>query len=234
MRDPEKYYVYHVTHNGILVYVGKGTGNRYLHPTSGSSHSAGLNELWLRHTLLQEDAPIVCKVAFYAKEGCALKREGEDILKMKPTLNKVKAGLVDKVEVIDVVYYNDDFSYGYLSEYKPFKNRHPAWMSKEIFHEVIISLEESVSASKALTSINNHLNKMGLRSLTEGYVEEVSCYVEWVELGMYMFGEDHHPKEHYMSIFIRKDGFIDQRDACHFLDSDGNIDKKFKPLFKHN
>lgn len=44
--NTEAYYVYLVRYKGSIIYIGKGKGNRYLHPTSGQSNNKELNRLY--------------------------------------------------------------------------------------------------------------------------------------------------------------------------------------------
>ena len=44
------YYIYTVECDGEIVYVGKGTGRRYLHARSGTSHNLELNRLYFMQT----------------------------------------------------------------------------------------------------------------------------------------------------------------------------------------
>lgn len=226
-----KYYVYHVLHEGEIVYVGKGKGNRYLHATSGASHSKGLNELWMKHTLLGESKPIVSIVEYFTREEDSLHREAEDICNYSPILNIVKGATKHVTPKQEVDIYNDDFSYGHLHDYKKFTNRHPAWVNKDIFQLIIHYLKTSSTTAEALLTVNNILEKMGITSyLTEEYLWEVACYLEWVDELGYMFTEEGLPKDKYLSCFLDKRGLIPKEGITPFLDNKGNIHRKYLHL----
>ena len=88
----DKYYVYHVLFDDEIIYVGKGQGNRYKHPTSGKSHNYNLNILWFRHILLSETKPITKIMYTFNLECDALSKEQQDISKYLPRCNIRKEG----------------------------------------------------------------------------------------------------------------------------------------------
>ena len=55
----DKYYVYKVTVEDEIIYVGKGKGDRYKHATSGKSHNFKLNKFYFEHLLLSRPCPSV-------------------------------------------------------------------------------------------------------------------------------------------------------------------------------
>jgi hypothetical protein len=84
VRKCDKYYVYFVYVVEELVYIGKGKGNRFLHPTSGKSSCAELN----RHFFLGDRIEtVIQKEGLTDKEASALERES--IKNLKPKYNKV-------------------------------------------------------------------------------------------------------------------------------------------------
>lgn len=82
-----KYYVYHVLLEDEVVYVGKGCGDRYKHPLSGKSHNKYLNELYFRHSLLEEAIANVVKVRDNLEEDVAYRIEREYIQDLLPKGN---------------------------------------------------------------------------------------------------------------------------------------------------
>ncbi len=93
--EPKGYYVYQAMHNGEVVYIGKGKGNRYLHCTNGKSNAYGLNKL---HFAGEEVVVSIIKDGM--SEGDALYLEGELLVKNIPVYNTLipfsTAGGVDE------------------------------------------------------------------------------------------------------------------------------------------
>jgi len=81
-----KYYVYTVSVDNEVVYVGKGKNDRAEHVTSGCSHNKGLNELYFRHKLLGEDLPLV-EIYSSVSENVALAEEHLLVKRYNPRCN---------------------------------------------------------------------------------------------------------------------------------------------------
>lgn len=85
------HYVYFVTYMDKIVYIGKGAGDRYKHPTSGRSSCYYLNELHFRGEVVDVR---LFKTNLSARAAAVL--EAEQINLHKPTFNTVipKASLL--------------------------------------------------------------------------------------------------------------------------------------------
>lgn len=92
---PDGYYVYTVTHNESIVYIGKGKGWRYLHVTSGTSGNLELNRLYF-----MAEVVVVLIYAEGMTESEALSLEKTLILLHQPKFNKVyKRACKDEITV---------------------------------------------------------------------------------------------------------------------------------------
>lgn len=81
---PQTYYIYTATLDGVIVYVGKGQGNRYKHLQSGRSHVYKANE---SHFLKVEFQVDILEVFNNAED--AKKNEMALIYQLKPSWNEV-------------------------------------------------------------------------------------------------------------------------------------------------
>lgn len=79
-----KSYVYFVTHKDRVVYIGKGYGSRYLHPTSGTSSNIELNRLYFAG---ESVVVSIFKDGLTDEEATNL--EAEQIRIVKPEFNKI-------------------------------------------------------------------------------------------------------------------------------------------------
>tara|TARA_R110000851_G_scaffold331643_2_gene506130 strand:- start:144 stop:674 length:531 start_codon:yes stop_codon:yes gene_type:complete len=114
-----RYYVYHVTRRGIIVYVGKGQGDRHKHALSGKSHNVKLNTLWMRYILLEDVKPEVHIVQHFRTEDEAYYCEKKHISIYQPSCNRVytknlKSPTKTKYLLLkrEIYYYNKRASWG--------------------------------------------------------------------------------------------------------------------------
>ena len=82
------YYVYKVTLDDVIIYVGKGKGKRSEHAINGRSSNIELNRVFFRHELLGESKPIM-SLERGLSESEALKREHTLIYIHKPRCNNL-------------------------------------------------------------------------------------------------------------------------------------------------
>lgn len=82
-----EYYVYTVTHENDIVYVGKGTGKRLEHVLSGKSHNYGLNDLYFKNKYLNTSLPLVSIVKYFESSTEALAYEKYLIYEHMPIFN---------------------------------------------------------------------------------------------------------------------------------------------------
>lgn len=81
-----EYYVYQARGlNGVLLYIGQGSGNRYKHCNSGVSNNLELNRYYFTYG---SDSITVNFLSFFKTKGEALKYEKSCIEKLKPLFNK--------------------------------------------------------------------------------------------------------------------------------------------------
>lgn len=78
------YVVYHVSHNGVVVYIGYGNQHRPKHATSGTSNNYQLNRLHHTGEILETEI-----VFTTTSKTEAVEREKADILRLLPIYNSV-------------------------------------------------------------------------------------------------------------------------------------------------
>jgi|TARA_A100001391_G_scaffold141360_1_gene99224 hypothetical protein len=83
----DKYYVYKVTLEGRVVYVGKGSGTRINHVSSGCSHNSKINEAYFRSKLLGEPPLKVEIITYLETSKEALAEESRLIKELDPDYN---------------------------------------------------------------------------------------------------------------------------------------------------
>lgn len=89
------HYVYHAYSKcGVLLYVGKGTKDRYLHCNSGTSQNKYLNEFYYTHG--QGDCITVKIIETFSSNTLALELEKKHILELKPLFN-IQGSCIPKV-----------------------------------------------------------------------------------------------------------------------------------------
>ena len=82
------YYVYTVTLDDIIIYVGKGKGKRSDHSVNGRSSNKELNRVYFKYELLGHSKPLV-SLEERLTESEALKREHTLIYIHKPRCNSL-------------------------------------------------------------------------------------------------------------------------------------------------
>lgn len=82
-----KYYVYCVKLRGKIVYIGKGSGDRYKHALSGISHNKGLNELYFKHQLGLGEEPTIHIIEYFSTSDKAYYAEAILIEELQPECN---------------------------------------------------------------------------------------------------------------------------------------------------
>lgn len=92
------YYVYQAKGlNDVLLYIGKGKGDRLKHCNSGISHCYGLNEYHFKHG---KNSMSVNILSYFYTEDDALKYEESCIKKLKPLFNVMNNS--DKIVKTDI------------------------------------------------------------------------------------------------------------------------------------
>ena len=107
----KKYYVYHAYSKfGELLYVGKGTGERYRHCLNGASHVKALNRFFFNNG---ENGSIVVRIVrYFDNSEDALYSESCDIETLKPAFNvvgnsnKTLRGFVKKLSLVEKINLN--------------------------------------------------------------------------------------------------------------------------------
>ena len=107
----KKYYVYHAySKYGELLYVGKGTGDRYRHCLNGASHVKELNRFFFNNG---ENGSIEVRIVrYFDNSEDALHSESCDIETLKPTFNvvgnknKALRGFVKKLSLVEKINLN--------------------------------------------------------------------------------------------------------------------------------
>lgn len=78
------YYVYQVKLDGEVVYIGKGKGDRWKHPTSGKSHVLAFNEMYFKG---ESDRLVVEKIYNDLDEDASCYYESDCISRYRPKFN---------------------------------------------------------------------------------------------------------------------------------------------------
>lgn len=87
MSEDKSYYVYAAKYRGIIVYIGCGKDSRANHCRSGSSHNAGLNELYFRYKIMGDELVMTDILEGNLTKEKAEKREAIYIRRYHPICN---------------------------------------------------------------------------------------------------------------------------------------------------
>lgn len=165
------YYIYYATHKDVIVYIGKGSKDRYKHCTSGKSHNFEMNEIYFQHLHFKAE-PIEVNIlkGFYDEEE-AYEFELMLINEFKPKFNSdLKCDKSLEINCILIESHRGDYiefkskrkSYGNMTISERIKNNKPisfTSIAKE-YHKIMTKMSSLQIGSNDYNELNLQSNEL--------------------------------------------------------------------------